>query len=382
MALTVSPFADLSVELRELQSFGRIEQIGVSSGSRSLSVSSVCISRSWTKYLLMSRSNAHVTCKLCPNNVWRLVLHGLTPALVVTAHKKGSSIACSLCNDIAMTETLLSILLVTSSAKGSSLVYRWPPTPQTVPRLSRPKSRSDSAYLQADNPSRASNSAGTRDHPGGTFEYWLNEEDYLWKRPRARDRSMSYSQSRSRPTSRRASPSPRDVDELDQDESAVDDDYDSLLGYSAKFLAKMLSPQRSMCHQQFGLVVDDLAFIGHPVCADQDGTWHFSAEKSKMPSRGRGSRKGQSPHVEDKPGTPERSERSKSAWLQTFHLVLIHDLPDPSSYSAGNVAKYFDTVYEQVVFPMTAVLFQEQVLYNYVETECDTLGALRESLEG
>lgn len=289
-----------------------------------------------------------------------------------------------------MSETLLAILLVTSSAKGSSLVYRWPPNPQTTPRLSRPKPKTDSSYLQADNPWRASNSSDIPTHEPknqvNLFEHFPGNDDYVWKRPSARDRSMSYSQSRSRPTSRRASPSPRDDDALDQDDSAVDDDYDSLLGYSAKFLAKMLSPQRSMCHQQFGLVVDDLAFIGHPVCAEQDGTWQFKPEKPKLPPRGRGSRKGQSPHTEEKSLTPERNDRasspSKSSWLQTFHLVLIHDLPDPSSYSAGNVAKYFDTIYEQVVFTITAVLFQEQVLHNYVEAECDTLGALSDSSEG
>lgn len=285
-----------------------------------------------------------------------------------------------------MSETLLAILLVTSSAKGSSLVYRWPSTPQTTPRLSRPRPKADSVYLQPDNPWRASNSS---DPPPDPSPFFPNDEDYVWKRPSTRDRSMSYShshsQSRSRPTSRRASPSTRDADE-DQDDSAVDDDYDSLLGYSAKFLARMLAPQRAMCHQQFALVVDGLAFIGHPICAEHDGTWQFKQEKPRAAQRGRGSRKEQSPQVEEKTLTPERSERitspSKSSWLQTFHLVLIHDLPDPSSYSAGNVAKYFDTVYEQIVFPTTAVLFQEQVLHNYVEVECDLLGALRDSSEG
>jgi hypothetical protein len=59
-----------------------------------------------------------------------------------------------------------------------------------------------------------------------------------------------------------------------------------------------------------------------------------------------------------------------------FHLVLVFDLPDPSSSASGNVARYFDTIYEQIAFTVTAVLFQEQVLSNFVELECDAIGSL------
>jgi len=59
-----------------------------------------------------------------------------------------------------------------------------------------------------------------------------------------------------------------------------------------------------------------------------------------------------------------------------FHLVFVFDLPDPSSSASGNVARYFDTIYEQIAFTVTAVLFQEQVLSNFVETECDAIGSL------
>jgi len=59
-----------------------------------------------------------------------------------------------------------------------------------------------------------------------------------------------------------------------------------------------------------------------------------------------------------------------------FHLVFVFDLPDPSSTNSGNIARYFDTIYEQIAFTVTAVLFQEQVLSNFVETECDAIGSL------
>ena len=38
-----------------------------------------------------------------------------------------------------MAETLLAIVLVKFSASGSSLICRWPPSPQATPRLARPR---------------------------------------------------------------------------------------------------------------------------------------------------------------------------------------------------------------------------------------------------
>jgi nitrogen permease regulator 3-like protein len=66
------------------------------------------------------------------------------------------------------------------------------------------------------------------------------------------------------------------------------------------------------------------------------------------------------------------------SWLQTFHFVLVLDLPDPSSSASGNVSKYLDIIYEHIAFTVTAVLYQEQVLSNYVEQESDTLLNLKD----
>ncbi|PIL35401.1 hypothetical protein GSI_02127 [Ganoderma sinense ZZ0214-1] len=54
------------------------------------------------------------------------------------------------------------------------------------------------------------------------------------------------------------------------------------------------------------------------------------------------------------------------------------DLPDPSSSSSGNISKYFDAVYEQIAFNVTALLYQEQITSGYVDKECDVLSLLRE----
>ena len=223
-------------------------------------------------------------------------------------------------------------------------------------------------------------------------DHSLDHDEHLWRRPRvARERSLSLSHARSHPASRRASPS-KDIEDsllLDgADDPNLPDEYDELLGYSAEFLASLLTPHVAMCHQKFELGIDDLAFLGHPVCSDPDGSWRFPTEKTKTTSRGRGSRKGrgqtQSPQIEESSLTPEKTGKesnlltSTSSGLQTFHLVLILDQPDPSSAASGNLGKYYDVMYEQIAFAMTAVLYQEQVLHNFVEIECDRLGALRD----
>ncbi|KAI0671421.1 nitrogen permease regulator of amino acid transport activity 3-domain-containing protein [Trametes maxima] len=302
-----------------------------------------------------------------------------------------------------MSETLLCILLVTSSAKGSNLVYHWPPSPAIVSRLARPLPTNDFPGALADNPWRAANSP---DNPAEELQWDLSklalddDEEYYWQRPRLRrDRSVSFTQPSSHPTSRRASPSKeaKDMYDLDGTRGAsassagqhgggtpgfTGDEYNSLLGYSTEFLAQILCPQPSMCHQKFELIVDDLAFIGHPVCADPDGGWRFAPEK--RPARGRGSKKGQSPQDGERLLTPERvpptplTLQTDDVGMQRFHFVVVLDLPDPSSSASGNLAKYFDTIYEQIAFNITAVLYQEQILGKYVEAQSELLGALRE----
>jgi hypothetical protein len=67
-----------------------------------------------------------------------------------------------------------------------------------------------------------------------------------------------------------------------------------------------------------------------------------------------------------------------SSWLETFHVAVVHEVPDTSSQASGNIGRYFDVIYQQVAFTLTAVLFQEQVLSNFVEKECDVLSALKD----
>jgi hypothetical protein len=277
-----------------------------------------------------------------------------------------------------MAETLLAVLLVTESAKGSSLVYRWPASPTVSPRLSRPRI---SGAAQPDNPQSAARSPQNSVNPSSLAMPFFDDSDiYEWKRPNVATRDRSLSHSTSRPASGRNTPSPDDPYELD-----IKDQYNNLFGYSTEFLAGMLCPKRPLCHHKFELVVDDLTFLGHPVCAEADGVWKFKPERSKRTSRGRGSRNRDlaqvnetSPESHDESPTKEERSSVNNTWLQTFHFVVVLDLLDPSSSASGNVDRYLDVIYEQICFTVTAALFQEQVLSSFVEAECEVLGALKD----
>jgi len=285
-----------------------------------------------------------------------------------------------------MAEALLAILLVTTSAKGSSLVYRWPPSPVSSPRLSKPRPAEEAfSSSQLDNPWRASHftDAPAEAIPKIPQHDPTNDSEYHWQRLDATLDNTAFLPSSPSHPQPGVNPTNKDCGRGAEDSQTLDE-YDHLFGYSAEFLASLLCPHRSMCHQKFELLVDDLAFIGHPVCAEEDGGWRFKPEKVKAGPRGRESRNVASPHLDDAASAsldrhlPSEKVSPHKGWLHTFHFVIVLDIPDPSSSASGNVSKYFDIIYEQVAFTVTAVLFQEQVLSNFVESECDILGSLKD----
>ena len=172
-----------------------------------------------------------------------------------------------------MAETLLAILLVTASAKGTNLVFHWPAFPSSQPRLARPKppqgesaSQIDHVWLSASGTDVAanngsgshhhnnSNSAGAGVDPnanGGNnarYSAAVFEEDYgvddwdwdyEWKRPNAYRseragagaRATSFAAESSRPGSRRASPFKNDASRRRRSYSvAVDPDMSARSG--------------------------------------------------------------------------------------------------------------------------------------------------------
>lgn len=273
-----------------------------------------------------------------------------------------------------MAESLLCILLVSGSAKGPALVYRWPPLPVCSPRLSRARLDDGSWPSCIDNPWRASHTPEALEEQAESTDQSLYAE-YRWQRPviavRPQSPSVSGSVSPHSPPERPFSlPSPEPIGRHE---------YDQLFGYQIDFLANLLLPHQSMCHQKFELLVDDLAFIGHPVHVDAEGKWKFKTERGESNTRRKETNDTLTlTQEESKTSSATELQPMTDGWLQSFHLVFVCDLPDPSSSASGNLSKYFEIIYEQAAFPTTAVLYQEQVMNNFVEEECDKLGSIKD----
>lgn len=169
--------------------------------------------------------------------------------------------------------------------------------------------------------------------------------------------------------------------------------YQQYLGYDTEILASMLAPKRELCHQKFELVIDDLAFVGHPVCVDNDGLWDPELERAQS-GRGRDtSRRAdvQGYHIgesrEDGVDDTTRNggrihsvaHKGTAAPMTLFHLVLVLDRPDPSPYIPTlDLTSWLQIFYDNIAFKMTAALFAEEVRCGYVSRESDKLGALRD----
>lgn len=376
---------------------------------------------------------------------------------------------------------LLAVMFVTVSATAgiANLVFRYPPVPRRADRLSRPVY--GKRGLQ-DGVSTAGGKAG--DRAGAGFETGLSQDaDWAYRKNKGQaydsDDSLDeqYQSALWQPlhvTSqqieggegirpRRQKPR-RPGDELPNSSSAGQGaafasnagkaggnadptqvgqtisgsshgsggfniaEYENCLGYETSFLNQILQPRRSACHKKFELVVDDLAFIGHPVCADESGKWIAppdDEEEPEEPERGRGreldrpgSRTGRalaaqgstlssvtegvasdtksefssatyvsdqtsgSAHPEPQPesqarGQGQRAEKD-SSHLTFFHLVLVVDKPDPElEYDSPGMA--YDLLYREIAFKWTAAAFAEQIRCDWVAEECKKLSTIKDA---
>jgi len=265
---------------------------------------------------------------------------------------------------------LIAVLLVTASASGANLIFRWPPKPRLPIRFSRPKP------LPRGNVSGGIPAQMLIDVAYGCSHNISNElaeeivsraverpetdicadEKYLWHRARSGTSSSSPAANPGansgtfqtsvvgdtpdggNPSCGAASGSdsgtgapnaeaPKSVPASETPEKKARGPsshaiYDDIIGYDAAFLADLLSPTQTMCHQKFELVVDELAFIGHPVHAKIDGSWDF-AELSGQPN----------------PSSPSVSGGNVSFNAEHDSSVVrgrVHDRPNavaPRSYS-------------------------------------------------
>ncbi|GAA6051149.1 hypothetical protein JCM3770_002563 [Rhodotorula araucariae] len=171
--------------------------------------------------------------------------------------------------------SLLAVVLVAKSSLGAQLVYAYPPDPRTVPRTHKPvysASRRQRALYGAHATSSSSDSGSDTSDDGD-----------------------------------RGGP-----------------DSKHFLGFSDNVLASLLSPSRELCDQPFELVVDHLAFVGHPVwLGDDDGP----RERADAPKPDRGDSDGNDDE-NGEAGARGRSRRPRYADLQG--LVLEDELETPA----------------------------------------------------
>lgn len=396
-----------------------------------------------------------------------------------------------------MSESLLGVILATSSSRGHHIVFRWPNNPKLFKRYSKVKyytesrpSHSNRAHLedeldpvrqkarwdhhdedQDENGNIDSDDAGQSDTPSSSDVdesdgSMPDDDDNRSARDRAEtvashDRSKTgaaRSASRSKSKSRRpllsmeeASPSVRSTDrqtgalkeapdandrapdseagtskELSPEEKARREEkaaraYKTYLGYDIDILASILNPRPELSHKKFELVIDDLAFLGHPVTPNKNGVWGDQDDESQddrveardektaahAQQRGRsGLRKEIRPYdpSDDRVASNDKIDKSaktgaksrnasltrieqtndvptsrSKAPLTQFHLVLILDRPDPSTAVPGvDLSSWLQLFYDNIVFKMTAALFAEQSKSDYVGRETEKLLALRE----
>ncbi|KZT50583.1 hypothetical protein CALCODRAFT_179584 [Calocera cornea HHB12733] len=327
---------------------------------------------------------------------------------------------------------LIAVLLITTSSSGTSLVFRHPPYPRSSTRLIRPLPYRQGPRHGLDGIYQASHLPDTIDDLREQEEAvrdmeetgaWADDtDDYLWHRPSwgsppgtptsvsggsggsggstgsARGRSTSRP-----PSSKNTSPSAKErqaeldlSDGLAYDEQAgIRADYDRVLDFDAPTLAEILAPARELCYQKFELVVDDLAFVGHPVCVARDGVWRMD-NLSAPPARGASPERerGRSLPPSSTPA-PARSGSPDVAQARTqtpstpaperitfFHLVLVIDRPDPASYHTSDLSAFLAPYHAQIAFKLTAGLLHEEARAAYVSAAVGALLNLQEQALG
>ncbi|GAA5835292.1 hypothetical protein JCM9279_004498 [Rhodotorula babjevae] len=175
--------------------------------------------------------------------------------------------------------SLLAVMIVAKSSLGSQLVYAYPPDPRAVPRTHKPvysASRRQRALYQA--------YASSSDSDSGS-----DSTD-------------------------------------DQDDHGPDSKH--FLGFPDNVLASLLSPSRELCDQPFELVVDHLAFVGHPVWLGDDDPLRERPDDAAPKADHGASERGDD---EDDSDGDSGAVRGRSRLPRYKDLVIDDDVLDPST---------------------------------------------------
>jgi hypothetical protein len=135
----------------------------------------------------------------------------------------------------------------------------------------------------------------------------------------------------------------------------VEEQYNYSLGYNLDFLGDLLCPPRAACNRKFEVSVDELVFIGHPVCTSPDGKWAYpSNDSDEDEDDARGAARGRRMNDKEKERQPsigaagaaraqelrpvrEESPHTRFERLQdnTPSLTPLHVTPTPSVSSGA-----------------------------------------------
>ncbi|KAM0792404.1 hypothetical protein ACM66B_005083 [Microbotryomycetes sp. NB124-2] len=308
-------------------------------------------------------------------------------------------------------DSMLAFMVVAKSSRGADVVYAYPPHPHAVPRSSVPVYPSSSTTGRA----RRARAAHRHQHTPGRHVSGVST-------PESYDSSASSSSSSSDDSDFGAND---DGDGVAGEHSLLD----SYLGFPSNVLAALLSPSRELCDQPFELVVDHLAFVGHPVWLgdkDEPSAVH-RAGIDEDEKRGRQKNRANSGQLDvDHPGLPSRdssgsrarssSSRSSSRGpspstrlplsrsisstntlqplasitssqqshgsihgegrLSSFNFVCVIDTP-PDSHLSSHLEGY----YKDVVIPVTANLKALEKREHWLGKEAAKLRKARDKLK-
>lgn len=200
----------------------------------------------------------------------------------------------------SLPQSLLALVLVAKSSRGQSIVFSYPSAPKSIPRSTKP------VY------------------------------------PSARASSASSSS---------------DSEDEEEESGLADTEGETYLGFPSAVLGALLCPNRELCDQPFEVILDHLAFVGHPVWLgdDEDPLPNPVAE-----DRGRRHRADQGEHTtQDQVAVGSHTSSFHShttsihgqGRLTSFNLVVVIDTPPDS-----HLSRHLEGWYRDVVLPVTATL--------------------------
>ena len=268
---------------------------------------------------------------------------------------------------------LLAILLFTSSSKGSHIAFRWPARSTASPRLARPLPFQpvplDFNWRASHPLNGASPDQELLDAAVTGIEESLPAQCHSYDDPIVGQQVTNGTRSRaaSLSTTNPTTPHTNSHEQVDADARwHQDHDYKYILGYPISILTgKLFRAERKICNQRFELVIEELMFLGHPVCIGEDGTWGWKELYADPSPDGGGD--------QDSVSEQQPKDDSQEHALKAFHLILVLDRPDPSVGGDVNIGQFVDVYYKQIAQRLTAALHYEQARDGYVEKQAELL---------